>query len=795
MAKKNEAWGLDVGSNAIKAVKLVRTGGDEVRVSEFEVMPYKHVLATPDFDAESAVRERLEAFVAKHPMDKTPVVTSVPGNMAFARFAKLPPVEAKKIPSIVRFEAQQQIPFPIDEVEWDYQVFQQDDDPDIQVGIFAITKERVVKHLSNYRASEIRLDALTLSPVAVYNAFHYDTKGEAGGVVYMDIGTVSTDVIIVEEGGIWLRTLPIGGNNFTEALVKQFKISFTKAEKLKREAATSKYAKQIFQAMRAVFADLVQEVQRSLGFYQSINRDSKLTELVGLGSTFKLPGLQKFLKQQLQMKVTRPQAFDRLELGGKRDAEFSGHAMNMATAYGLALQGLGLDRVSANVMPSHEIAARVWKAKQPWIAASAACFVAAAGLVGTKYFVDAQTISDSLAESSKLVKPVLAEADGFVSQLDEIRSKSDPRQYIENLRRTLDHRDIWSRLVEDIGQATLAINPQPAMLSNDFAAQAAIPRTERRRIYIDSITGVYQAKPPAPNAVGVPPKVSLQSTATQTFTVDQFFTAAGEAQPSTPDADEADGSFGTGETGETAGDTAEGSTDSTGPEFVITIRGRTPLAEANQALNNQFLGWLRQHAVRDDRPYIFKFSKDNPIRSLSQITGLTVPGQAGGPRPGFGGGGGSYGGGGAGAYGGGGGGGGYGGGSYGGGGGGGGAYGGGGARAGGAPRADVAAILPQAPLAEESANGDWEFEVQFAVQLKAPRDARPRVDSTPAREKTVVPADPNLDPANANPPAAPETEGGEPAADPTAERRETRDGPDARPTLASATPVAPETTR
>jgi len=242
MAKKNEAWGLDVGSNAIKAIKLVRNG-DGVSVADFDVLPYKHVLTTPDYDAETAVRERLEAFVAKHPIEKTPVVTAVPGNMAFARFAKLPPVEAKKIPSIVRFEAQQQIPFPIDEVEWDYQVFQQDDDPDIQAGIFAITKERVARHLSNYRASEIRLDALTLSPVAVYNAFHFDTKGEAGGVVYMDIGTVSTDVIIVEEGGIWLRTLPIGGNNFTEALVKQFKISFAKAEKLKREAATSKYSR------------------------------------------------------------------------------------------------------------------------------------------------------------------------------------------------------------------------------------------------------------------------------------------------------------------------------------------------------------------------------------------------------------------------------------------------------------------------------------------------------------------------------------------------------------------------
>ncbi|MEE9403797.1 MAG: type IV pilus assembly protein PilM [Algisphaera sp.] len=684
MAKKNEAWGIDVGSNAIKAIKLVRSG-DEVRVADFEVLPYKHVLTTPDYDADAAVRDRLEAFLAKHSLEKTPVVTAVPGNMAFARFAKLPPVEAKKIPSIVRFEAQQQIPFPIEDVEWDYQVFQEPDDPDIEVGIFAITKDRVVKHLSNYRAMDIRLEALTLSPVAVYNAFQFDKQGHAEGTVYMDIGTVSTDVIIVEEGGIWLRTLPIGGNNFTEALVKQFKISFPKAEKLKREAATSKYAKQIFQAMRAVFADLVQEVQRSLGYYQSINRDSKLTELVGLGSTFKLPGLQKFLKQQLQMKVIRPQSFERLKIDGRREADFSSHAMNMATAYGLALQGLKLERVTANVLPSHVIAARVWKAKQPWIAASAACFVAAAGLVGTKYFVDAQALSDSLDRSSALVKPVLNRADGFVSQLDEIRSTSDPRQFIENLRRVLDHRDIWSHLIEDIGLATLAIDPQPEMLGNDFAAQAAIPRGQRRRLYIDGISSVYQAKPSDKASVNV----NFAEVAAKTFTIDQFFTAGTDA---------AEG---------------EEATPSKGPQFLVTIRGRTPLAQADKALNNQFLGWLRDHADQENRPYVFKFPKGNPIRSLSQVTGAASTSASASTAKAAG----NYRG--ASAYGG----------------------GRGGAGGGEATTVNVSEILPRSPLADESVDGDWEFVVQLIVELRSPEAARPRVDHTPSRPKTEVPVD------------------------------------------------------
>ena len=74
---------------------------------------------------------------------------------------------------------------------------------------------------------------------------------------------------------MWTRTIQIGGNNFTEALVRAFKLSFPKAEQHKRTAASSKYARQIFQAMRPVFADLVQEIQRCIGFYTSLHRETR----------------------------------------------------------------------------------------------------------------------------------------------------------------------------------------------------------------------------------------------------------------------------------------------------------------------------------------------------------------------------------------------------------------------------------------------------------------------------------------------------------------------------------------
>jgi len=146
MASSNVCWGIEIGSGAVKALKLARDG-DAYKALEFVVIPHPRPLSSPDIDPTDAKRIALGALVSQHNLAKARVAVSVPGNAAFARFAKLPPVEPKKVPDIVKFEAVQQIPFPIEEVEWDYQTFVSEDSPDVEVGIFAITREKVMELL------------------------------------------------------------------------------------------------------------------------------------------------------------------------------------------------------------------------------------------------------------------------------------------------------------------------------------------------------------------------------------------------------------------------------------------------------------------------------------------------------------------------------------------------------------------------------------------------------------------------------------------------------------------------
>src|SRR3954464_3430039 len=295
----NFAWGIDIGNRALKAVKLVREA-DGLRMDAFKVIEHETVLSNAGDNRESLVQSALASFVQRHPMKGGVAAVGVSGQSSFARFIKLPPVEPKKIPEIVRFEAIQQIPFPLDDVEWSYQLFQEPDSPDVEVGIFAMKKELVNRNIAYFTNLGLNVQVVQMNPLAVYNSMFYDDRvGQT--TMFMDSGAENTDLIIAEGQSVWLPTLPIGGNNFTEALAKSFKLTFAKAEELKRNAATSKYAKQIFQAMRPVFADLVAETQRSIGFYASVHRDARIGKIVALGSTFQLPGLQKYLQQNLQL--------------------------------------------------------------------------------------------------------------------------------------------------------------------------------------------------------------------------------------------------------------------------------------------------------------------------------------------------------------------------------------------------------------------------------------------------------------------------------------------------------------
>jgi len=515
MASSNICWGIEIGSGAIKALKLARDG-DAYKALEFIVIPHPRPLSSPDIDPMDAKRVALGALVSQHNLTKANVAVSVPGNAAFARFAKLPPVEPKKVPDIVKFEAVQQIPFPIEEVEWDYQTFVSEDSPDVEVGIFAITREKVMELLRLCGDVGIQPNAINISPVSVYNAIAFDESFSqmTPGTAIVDIGTMSTDLIIAEEGRVWIRTFPMGGHAFTDALVSSFKLPYPKAEKLKLQAERSKHKRHVFQAMRGTFADFSQEVQRSLSYYEQLHPEADIKRIIGVGSTWKLLGLRKYIAQQLSVEVTRLAKFNKAHAEGTSESDFNSVAINMATCYGLALQGLGQQTINANLMPLQVTRASMWRQKTPWFAAAAAVALAAGGAS----FIGPMMAQKEADEASRrpgvrVVKDVQRLSDKLKGEAQEIAGGASIGATVLNVERLLKPRDLYPDLIEDVGAMLGSADPQPELLAGDTIS---IPPEQWRLFEVKDLSIQYETPEGGePAGLSNAPKMNFDQAATR----------------------------------------------------------------------------------------------------------------------------------------------------------------------------------------------------------------------------------------------------------------------------------------
>ena len=363
-------WAIDLGNNSLKALRLSNVNG-AVTVTGFDNVSHQKVLngvGVKATEKDELIAMSLRQFVQQNDIGKDDVIIAVPSQSSFARFVKLPPVEKKRIPEIVKFEAAQQIPFDINDVQWDWQIMSEPTETEQKVGIFAIKNDVVMAALEHYTRQNLRVKYVQMAPMAMYNFAMYDRpemgKSDNQAVVIIDIGCENTDLVVCTKSTVWQRCIPMGGNAFTKTVADAFKLSFDKAEKLKRTAAMSKYARQIFQAMRPVFTDLASEIQRSLGFYTSSNAGVKLTKVIAMGGGTKMRGLLQYLQQTLQIPVEKPDSFLKLALAAEISAaKFHENVSDFGVVYGLAIQGLGLSKLEDNLLPRSVARSMMWVSK------------------------------------------------------------------------------------------------------------------------------------------------------------------------------------------------------------------------------------------------------------------------------------------------------------------------------------------------------------------------------------------------------------------------------------------------
>lgn len=483
MAKSDAVWGIDIGQCALKALRCQpHEDSSRIVAAAFDYIEYPRILSQPDVDPVELIQDALKQFLSRNSVRGDRVVISVAGQNGLARFIKLPPVEAKRIPDIVKYEAKQQIPFALEDVVWDYQQMLggsiiEGFAMETEVGLFAMKRDQVFRALKPFKDAGIEVDVVQLTPLALYNyvafdhmqslpsADEYDPDQPPESLVVLSLGTDSTDLVISNGFKMWQRSIPLGGNHFTKALTKELKLTFASAEHLKRNAQQAEDPKALFQAMRPIFSDLLTEVQRSIGYFSNLDRKAKISKVITLGNAMKLPGLQRYLEQNLGFELQKVEAYRGLSGTNVVDAPaFKENLLCFAVCYGLALQGLRDTKIQTNLLPREIRQERLIRAKKPWAVGAAAAILLGFSLNCLSHWRAWKTVEmpSKWEPSVKSAETVRTTADTFKSDHEKAKSgfaKTD--EVGQSLLQNVAGRELWLKFMKAVSECLPRNPPGP----------------------------------------------------------------------------------------------------------------------------------------------------------------------------------------------------------------------------------------------------------------------------------------------------------------------------------------------
>jgi len=378
MLKGNRILSLDIGSSSLKmaAFQPLKSGGIELvgfGVASLGLDPQNET------DRAAYITTSIRELLQEHQVKPGPALISVSGQSVFSRFVKLPPVDKEKVYQIILYEAQQNVPFPMDEVVWDYQLIGGGREGEIDVMLAAIKAEIIEEITDAVAEAGLTADLVDVAPMTLYNAVRYNYENLTGCTLVVDIGARSTDLIFMEEGRVFIRSVPVAGNAITQQIMREFEIPFADAEAMKKthafvsfgpayESPDSAVADRVSKAVRTVMTRMHAEINRSINFYRSQQAGTPPSLVLLTGGSSVIPYTDTFLKEKLKVDVDYLNPFLNVAVSDTISSEEIGrHAHEMGEVVGLGLRRVLTCPIEINLMPKKVIQERAFRMKEPII--------------------------------------------------------------------------------------------------------------------------------------------------------------------------------------------------------------------------------------------------------------------------------------------------------------------------------------------------------------------------------------------------------------------------------------------
>lgn len=337
-------FGFDIGNHTVKIVQL-RQAGHKTVVQAYgsEFFPREAVAEGIIVDPQE-IAKAVTPLLRKLPYGRLTArraIVGLPAAKLFTRTLQLPPMDSGDLVQAVHYEVEQYVPMPITDLYIDYETIAVGPDGQLDVLMMAAPRAIVDSYLKLFEILGMDVSAVEANMTAVVRGLLH-SGDVTGSSLVIDIGSVSSDITIYNKFIPLTGSVPVGGEHYTQALIKQLGIKQDQANEIKEKfgIGPSGMHDKVVAALQPQFQTVIKEARRVVKFYQSrSSNQQKVGSMVLSGGSACMPGLADYFSREVGLPLTTANPWNNLQIH-KPPANHAQEAPMYSTAVGLALRGL-----------------------------------------------------------------------------------------------------------------------------------------------------------------------------------------------------------------------------------------------------------------------------------------------------------------------------------------------------------------------------------------------------------------------------------------------------------------------
>jgi len=451
---------LDIGASTVKVGEFQASKAHGLRLTNFN---FADLGIDPEHEEnrKALIVSTVRNVVREKNIKATNVIFSVSGQSVFTRFVKLPPVDESKVVQIIQYEAQQNVPFPIDEVIWDYQLLGKNPQGELEVVLLAIKSDIIEDLTEGVESCGLHTEMVDVAPMALYNAVRYNYGDLEGCTMVVDLGARTTNLLFLGQNRVFSRSIPIAGNAITQSIAAEFNVPFLEAEHMKKaqgfvalggayEEPESETQARVSKIIRNVMTRLHAEIARSINFYKGQQGGSPPARVLLSGGSSIIPYTDRFFKEKIQTEIEYFNPFRNVEI----DPHIPREELARSAHFFGEVVGLGLRKhtecpIEVDLLPNSVRSRQQMVHKRPYLAGAGVCLL----LIPLCWMGYTQ-------KTMNLTKRQLDVATDKVNNLNDLSQKLNREQgqlaelngKADQIVALIHQRSLWPELLQDLNQ-------------------------------------------------------------------------------------------------------------------------------------------------------------------------------------------------------------------------------------------------------------------------------------------------------------------------------------------------------